>query len=319
MARAVMDGCSLGRDEIVYLLKVDGAQRYELFHYADRIRRHYLGEDISLCSIASVRTGECSEDCRFCAQSLHYNNSVEVGELGTDEIVAAAHVAARNGAHCFGIVASGRGATDKLIDKLAPAISVIAGWGTVECCAALGCLTAEQAEELGKLGVKRYNHNIETCEAFFPKIVTTHNYADRIATVRAARQGGLDVCCGGIVGLGESIENRSELALALRELDIDSIPLNFLNPIGSTPLGNQGSMAPMTALQTIAAFRFALPDRQIKVAGGRETCLRDLQSWMFYAGASSTMIGNYLTTKGRSVQDDLQMLTDLELYNMATG
>jgi biotin synthase len=162
-----------------------------------------------------------------------------------------------------------------------------------------------------------YNHNLETSRRFFNQIVTTHSYDDRIATVLAAKQAGLEVCCGGIIGMGETLEDRVDLALELRKLEVDSVPLNFLNPIAGTPLEDQEPLAPMEALQTIAVFRFILPDKQIKIAGGRENCLRDLQSWMFYAGASSTMIGNYLTTKGRSPDDDFQMLADLELPHAA--
>jgi len=315
IARAVLNGEDIPKTDALYLLEIEPAQQeiYELFYWADRIRRARYGPEISLCSIASVATGSCPEDCRFCAQSSHYNTNIKAAHLEAEQLIAAANEARNTGAGCFGLVASGRSPTDEKINNLATVIESIAGSGQLQCCASLGCLSPEQARQLVKLGVRRYNHNLETSRRFFPHVVTTHTYEDRLATIRNAQQAGLEVCCGGIIGMGETIEDRVDLALTLRELEVDSVPLNFLHPIPGTPLADIESLPALTALQTIAMFRFVLPDKNIKVAGGREQCLGDLQSWMFFAGASSTMIGNYLTTRGRVIDDDLQMLADLQL------
>ena len=313
IAQTVLEKKSLDRTQARYLLQISPEQRYELFYWANQIRLARFGPEISLCAITSARTGRCGEDCRFCAQSARYPTAVQPRTAAVGELITAAQAAVKLRANSFGVVSSGRSPTDDEIERLAPVFSQIAAGNCLQCCAALGCLNLKQARRLYELGVRRYNHNLETSRRFFSQIVTTHSYDDRIATVRAAQQAGLEICCGGIIGLGESLEDRLDLALTLRELEVDSVPLNFLNPIAGTPLENQPPLAPLEALQTIAMFRFVLPDKQIKIAGGRENCLRDLQSWMFYAGASSTMIGNYLTTRGRRPEEDFQMFQDLEL------
>jgi len=313
IAQAVIDGRQVDREEALYLLQVPPEKRYELFYWANHIRQHYFGPKISLCAIVSARTAGCPEDCRFCAQSAHYSTNIIPHFCELDELLAAARAAQELQAHSFGIVTSGRRLSDADFERLSPVFSTIAQEGKIECCASLGFLSAQQAQYLYALGVRRYNHNLETSRNYFPQIVSTHTYDDRIATIRAAQKAGLHVCCGGIIGMGESPADRVDLALALRDLDVDSVPINFLHPIPGTPMEKYPILAPMTALQTIAMFRFVLPEKQIKIAGGREKCLRDLQSWMFFAGANATMIGNYLTTKGRSAADDFQMLADLEL------
>jgi len=311
LAQAVLEGARINRDEALFLLKANDQQRYELFYWANRIRLECLGPDISLCAIASAQTAGCTEDCRFCAQSLHYHTNIESQTAEAEQLIAAAQNAKNQGAHSFGIVASGHRLTDDDMHRYKRVVTSITNDIDMRCCASLGCLTDEKAQQLYAMGVRRYNHNLETSENFFPQVVTTHSYAERVATVRAAQKAGMEVCCGGIIGMGESKQDRVDLALKLRELDVDMAPLNFLHPIAGTPFADLPVLEPMETLQTIAMFRFVLPDKQIKVAGGREKCLRDLQSWMFFAGASATIIGNYLTTPGRSVEDDMQMLTDL--------
>jgi biotin synthase len=315
IARAVLSGDQITRTDALYLLqiKTNQPELYDLFYWANRIRLARFGPEVSLCSIASVRTGRCTEDCRFCAQSSHYQTDVKPQQLDQGQLLTAAENAIASGAHCFGLVSSGRSPADEEIDRLAGVIRQIVQSGRVRCSASLGCLSPSQAQQLFDLGVRRYNHNLETSRRFFPSVVTTHTYDDRIATVRTALQAGMQVCCGGIIGLGESLEDRVDLAVTLRDLNVDSVPLNFLNPIPGTPFARNEPIAPLAALQTIAMFRFVLPDRQIKIAGGREKCLGDLQSWMFFAGASSTMVGNYLTTTGRAADEDIRMLDDLEL------
>ena len=203
------------------------------------------------------------------------------------------------------------------MERLGPVFEAAAGQSV--CCASLGCLTEAQARQLYAKGVRRYNHNLETSREFFGRVVTTHSYEQRLATVRAAQAAGMQVCCGGILGMGEGLEDRVSLAFEVRDLGVDSVPINFLHAIEGTPLGEQGALRPMEALQSVAMFRFVLPDRQIKVAGGRTRVLRDLQSWVFYAGASSVMVGDYLTTRGRPLEADFAMLADLEVQPAKGG
>jgi biotin synthase len=313
LARLVLQGNSITPDDALALLATDGPQRYDLFYWANRIRLERFGPNLSLCSIASARTGSCSEDCRFCAQSAHHHTLVQNQQLSDDQLLAAAQVAAESGADCFGIVSSGLGPTDADIERLAPVIRRLTTSGRIMISASLGLLTTNQAYRLYDLGLRRYHHNLETSARFFPHLVSTHTYDQKLATIRAASQAGLQVCSGGIVGLGESLQDRVELAFALRELDVVRVPVNFLQPISGTPLERLTPITPMAALQTIAMFRFVLPDKHLNVAGGRDFCLRDLQSWIFFAGASGAMVGNYLTTTGRPLYRDLQMLADLEL------
>lgn len=308
-----MAGRSISPDQALSLLQLQGQQRHELFLWANQIRIQCLGPEISLCAIASARTANCPEDCCFCAQSTRYQTNVQPNTADPVDLLGAADFAAKLGVNSFGLVTSGKTPTDKEIDRLAETIREIFCRHNLQCCASLGCLDDRQARRLYQLGVRRYNHNLETSRRFFPSIVSTHSYEDRIKTVQVAKQAGLKVCCGGIFGLGENLQDRVDLAFTLRELEVDTVPVNFLNPIAGTPLADRPLVKPMEALQIIAMLRFVLPDKQIKVAGGREVTLRDMQSWMFFAGASSTMVGNYLTTQGRRAEDDFQMLADLEL------
>ena len=230
------------------------------------------------------------------------------------EILEGASRAEQEGSHCYGIVTSGtQPEFGREFDTILTAIGKIRENYAIEPSASLGILTADLANALADAGCVTYHHNLETARSFFPNICTTHDYADDVETVRVAKKAGMKVCCGGILGLGESDEQRVELAETLRELDVDSVPLNFLNPIQGTPLENHRSLAPMDCVRAITMFRYFLPDKPISVCGGRETNLRELQSWMFMAGASGTMIGNYLTTSGRGRDIDMQMFADIEV------
>ncbi|MCF7957855.1 MAG: biotin synthase BioB [Phycisphaerae bacterium] len=313
LGKTVFDGGSIDASDALFLLELKGNARYDLFHWANRIRLERLGPKVTTCSIISGRTGKCSEDCRFCAQSAHFNTDVQSSVASEADMIQAARRAIENGVDNFGIVTSGKRLTDDDIKELAPVIETIQQEGNISCCGSLGCINREQAGRLYELGIRHYNHNLETSRSYFPKIVTTHTYDDRINTVKAVKAAGMEICSGGIIGMGETLQDRVDLAVTLRELSVDCVPINFLNPIAGTPLAGAEPVSPLTALQTIAMFRFVLPDKHIKIAGGRENCLRDMQSWMFYAGASSTMMGNYLTTTGRDIQQDQQMLKDLEV------
>ena len=314
MGRRVLDADSLGPAEALFLAGLEGDDLYDLFYWANRVRLKHFGRRVTFCSIAAAKVGACSEDCKFCAQSARFaTHAATLSRLSDEQLVQAAAEASANGAESFGIVNSGRGPNDRELDALAGPVARIVADGGARPCASLGVLTFEQARRLVAIGVRRYNHNLETSRRHFPNIVTTHRYDDRLATLRVARDAGLSLCCGGIFNLGEDWADRIDLAMTLRQVDPDVVPLNFLNPIPGTPLADTPSMPPMTILQIVAIYRLLLPAKPIKLAGGRDVNLRDLQSWAFYCGASSVMIGNYLTTFGRPVEADHQMIRDLGL------
>jgi len=316
LGEKVLEGRLLDRAAGLQLLALPEQDHYDLLYWANRIRDHFHGRQVHLCAIVSARQGGCSEDCKFCAQSAHYRTPAKPHPLlSVEEITQAAEKAEEVGAHCFGIVTSGRAGASRTSDLevILDAVKVLAGRNTLSIGAALGELDRATAMALRTAGVTRYNHNLETSARHFGNICTTHTYNDRMRTVVAAKEAGLEVCCGGIFGMGETAEDRIDLALALRKLEVDNVPLNFLNPIPGTPFAHMQGLSPMEILRIIAVYRFLLPRQEIKVCGGREVNLRALQSWMFYAGASGTMIGNYLTTLGRPPEEDHQMLRDLNL------
>jgi len=288
---------------------------YDLFRGASQIRDHFIGSQVTCCSIVAAKVGGCSEDCAFCSQSVHFNTHVKgVTVCSIDQIAQAASESANCGAQWFGIVASGLGVTDDEIEQYGQAISQIHDRSDIGICASLGLLTASQSHRLAELGVQRYNHNLQTSRRHYPNIVTTHNYDERLATLHYLKAAGINVCSGALFGMGETWEDRLDLAFELRDVGVDVVPLNFLIPIEGTPLAqNTVPLEPIECLKIIALYRFLLPRQEIKIAGGREVCLRDLQSWIFLAGADGLMIGNYLTTCGREVLEVLQMIRDLGL------
>ncbi len=315
MADKVLAGGVLDADEALKLSAVTGSDRYLLFAEAARIRDHFVGSAVFLCSIINAKSGRCAENCAFCAQSAHHDTGVEVYALvDEDEMVRCAALAEQNGAGCYGIVTSGTSINkaDEL-DRVCRTVSRIKSETKISPSCSLGIMDEETALRLKNAGMETYHHNLETARSFFPQICTTHDYEDDVATIRAAKAVGLRVCCGGIFGLGESFAQRIEMALTLRELDVESIPLNFLNPVAGTRLENADNLTPLECLTIIAVYRFLLPDKRLSVCGGREKNLRELQSWMFLAGANGTMTGNYLTTLGRLPELDKQMLKDLEI------
>ena len=289
------------------------ADHDELLYHANRLRRRFKGDHINVCSILNAKSGRCSEDCRFCAQSAHHKTDVsEYPLVGSKEIEEALRRAKASGAGCFGIVTSGRALTPEETEALCSSLDALKE-SSIMIGASLGELDAATLRRLKDHGVRRFHHNLETGESFFPNICTTHSYAGRVATVRRAKEAGLEVCCGGLFGLGETRAHRVELAMTLRELDVDSVPMNFLNPVSGTPMASVPGLSCREILRTIAVFRFILPGKDLQLCGGREVNLRDLQSWIFYAGANGMMIGGYLTTNGRSVEQDLKMIEDLGL------
>jgi biotin synthase len=240
-----------------------------------------------------------------------------------DRVLDAAMQAADAGAESFGIVNSGFGPSDDEVEQWGGTIQRIQQAGRTRACGSLGVLTAEQTQRLARFGMQRYNHNLQTSRRFFPNIISTHSYDERLATLRHLKNAGVSVCSGALFGMGETWADRLDLAFELRNLDVDVVPINFLIPIDGTPLAGSEPMDPMECLKIIAVYRFCLPGQEIKIAGGREKSLRDLQSWIFHAGADSFLIGNYLTTCGRPAEDDRRMVRDLGLelveYHHASG
>jgi len=284
----------------------------EIMAAASAMRRRYFGDRVIMCSILNARSGACPEDCRFCAQSTRHKTGIEIyGLRSAGQIVKAYKAAASLPITHYGIVTSGESLNEKGINEICSAVRSFKKQG-VEWCASLGSLTAGQFRKLKTAGLKRFHHNLETAESFFPKICTTHSYSRRLGTLHDARKAGLEICSGGILGMGETLKQRVEFAFTLKQEKVDSIPLNFLVPVKGTPLGHIIPMKPLDILRCVAMFRMTNPRAEIKVCAGR-IHLRDLQSMVFYAGATGIMIGNLLTVAGRDVKQDLQMLEDLEL------
>lgn len=298
------------------LFQRDFQEIWPLLATASELRERRVGKGISLCVIINAKSGLCTQDCAFCAQSAVSRAEIRRYPLmSKDQLVAAAQGAARQGAARFSIVTSGRGVV-KISEQetILDAIQEIRRTTGLRVCVSLGLITPEFLQALARAGVHRYHHNLETAASFFPQICTAHTYQERVETIRAAQAAGLAVCVGGIFGLGESVAQRWELAQALKELAVDSIPLNFLHPIPGTPLGKHALLQPREALQIILAFRLMFPDKRLIICGGRAPTLRSLAPLMFAAGADALMTGDYLTTKGKPPAEDLQMLADLGLY-----
>jgi len=314
IAELCLEGKSPRHEQINVLAAEAETDLPDLLYWANRIRQRFFENKIRICSIVPGRLGGCNQDCRFCAQSARYKAGYEKPQTVSDQkIVRAADAAKAAGVGTLGIVYSGKTISETELARLERLVSQVNDRFGLQVCASLGCITTEQAERLRRAGLSRYNHNLETSERHFSNIVTTHTYADRLRTIRAVKEAGLKVCAGGIFGIGESRQDQVEMALELRRLDVDTVPMNFLHPIKGTPLGSVKALEPREILKIIALYRFILPDKTLKIAGGRVVNLRDMQSWMFYAGANAILSGNYLTTAGRAVAEDLQMLTDLGL------
>jgi len=312
IAERTLAGEPLGRDDALRLATEAGTD--ELFFHANRLRERFHGNRVHVCSIINARSGACPEDCAFCPQSGHHHTHADVYPLVPEaQMVDEAGRSVAQGADRFGIVTSGESAAEGDFETICRAVRRIHEAGSVAPCASIGRLGPAEFERLRAAGLRRIHHNLETSERFFPQICTTHARADRVATVRDAKAAGMEVCSGGLFGLGETWEDRVDLALELRDLGVDAVPINFLHPVPGTALEGRPLLAPLEALRIVAVFRFVHPTKEIKVCGGRHVVLRDLQSWIFRAGASGMMTGHYLTTQGRRPADDLQMLADLGL------
>jgi biotin synthase len=313
-SRLLRDRQPLRFEQAVQLVELDAQHTPALVGLAHRVRLAYCGPDVELESLLSAKTGGCSEDCVFCSQAARYPSPVNVHPmLDVGSVTEAARRSEGDGASHFCIVVAVRGPTARLMEQVLAAVGSIQRATSLKVSCSLGLLTPDDARRLVDAGVAMYNHNLEACRGFFPAICTTHSYDERFRTCQLAKEAGMELCSGGILGMGETPRQRVELAYELRALDPDEIPINFLNPRPGTPLGERPLLAPMEALRGLAVFRLVFPDKLLRYAGGRELVLRDLQAMGLLAGANGLIVGNYLTTSGRPAAEDLQMLVDLEM------
>jgi biotin synthase len=284
----------------------------DIITHADSVRRKHVGAKMDLCTILNAKSGQCTEDCKYCAQSAHHKTDIQVYALNSvDQIVQAARAAHDIGSHRFGIVTSGCALSHDEVARVAQATRKIRDQIGIAVCGSLGIVTPEDLHLLKQSGMTRYHHNIETSRRFFPHITTTHSFDDRIRTIHAAKAQGMEVCSGGIIGLGETLDDRIDMALCLKELDVDSVPINVLVPIKGTALENQSPLSCDDAIRTIAIFRIVLENKTIRLAAGRESVLKDFQALAFHAGANAMLIGGYLTTRGRSVEEDRKLVREV--------
>jgi len=317
LGRRVLDGGHITRDEGQWLLSLEGtADIIDLLSWANRIRERFKENKIHLCSIVNAKAGACSENCSFCAQSSFYQTgSPKYGFVDPEPVLEAADEANKNGVTAVGLVAAWKGLNEgPMLDEVCDRIRELKATGKTRPDASLGIIKSQKvADRLKEAGLECYGHNLESSRRFFPNTCTTHTYDDRVETIGYLKKAGLKICSGGIIGMGETREDRCDLAFSLKELGANVVPINILNPIPGTPFENNPPLPPMEILKTIACFRFILPRQEIMIAGGRTANLRDMQSMVFMAGASALMVGNYLTTLNQPVEKDLQMLRDLGL------
>ena len=320
LSEILSSGAGINETLALQMGNLSGPAIFSLLPLSNRLRRHFCGSEIGLCAITNAKSGRCPEDCAYCAQSIAYDTGVATFPLiDVAELAKRAREAADSSVENFSIVTSGT-AVESVVEqeKIIEMLQEITGAG-VAPCASLGFLDAATATRYHAAGLKHYHHNLETSRSFFKHICTTHDYDRAVATVKTAKAAGLYVCSGGIMGLGESWAQRVELALTLRELEVDSIPLNFLVPVSGTPLADESGLTPYQALLTIAMFRFVCPTVDIRICGGRQRTFGDFQSLIFAAGANGLMVGNYLTTSGRQWPDDQRLLADWRAFEAETA
>ena len=317
LGRRVLDGGQISRDEARGLFSLEnGADIFDLLAWANRIREHFKGNKIHLCSIVNIKAGGCSENCRFCSQSAAYQTeSPRYGLIEDEPILAAAAEAKANGVTALGLVAAWRGLEEgPVLDEVCARLDSLRRAGQARPDASLGIIKSQRvADRLKEAGVECYGHNLESSRRFFPQTCSTHTFDDRLETIGHLKKAGIKICSGGIIGMGETREDRCDLAFELKAIGANVVPINILNPIPGTPFEKNPPLPVLEILKTIACFRFILPRREIMIAGGRTVNLRDAQSMIFLAGASALMVGNYLTTLNQPVEKDLQMLKDLGL------
>lgn len=302
------------------MLNLPDDRLQDLLALAHDVRMRWCGPEVEVEGIVSLKTGGCPEDCHFCSQSGKFESPVRSVWLNIPELVEAAKETAATGATEFCIVAAVRGPDERLMSQVRDGVKAINDAVEINIACSLGMLTQEQVDELAAMGVHRYNHNLETARSHFPNVVTTHSWEERWDTLRMVKAAGMEVCCGGIVGMGESVEQRAEFAAQLAELEPDEVPLNFLAPRPGTPFADHPLVEGTEALKTIAAFRLALPRTILRYAGGRELTLGDLGTREgMLGGINAVIVGNYLTTLGRPARQDLELLTELQMPIKALG
>jgi biotin synthase len=313
-------GVGLSQEQVLEVLRTDDDRLEDLLALAHEVRMRYQGPEVEVEGIVSLKTGGCPEDCHFCSQSGQFTSPVRSVWLNVPELVRAAKQTAATGASEFCIVAAVRGPDDRLMEQMREGVAAIRDAVDINVAASLGMLTREQVDDLVEMGVHRYNHNLEAGRSYFPRVVTTHSFDERWETCLMVKESGMELCCGGLVGMGETLEQRAELAAQLGELEPHEVPLNFLNPRPGTPFGDLPPMEASDALRTIAAFRLALPRTILRYAGGRELTLGDLGTREgLLGGINAVIVGNYLTTLGRDPREDLALLDDLQMPIRALG
>ena len=316
----ILEGKDISYDEAMKLADIEEKEDITLLcDSANRLREFFCGKEVDLCTIMNAKSGSCTEDCKFCAQSAHYKTNVEVYGLVSKE--AALKLAKENeneGVNRFSLVTSGRGPTGSDFEKILDIYEELNKEMKMDLCASFGILGYDELLKLGEKGITMYHHNLETSREYYEKICTTHSYDERIDTINAASMAGMAVCSGGIIGLGESFKDRINLALQLRDLGVKSIPVNILNPVKGTPLENAESLSQEEILKSIAIIRFVNPKALIRLAGGRDR-IDEFGKNCFKAGANATITGNYLTTSGNKICDDMKMVNDLNLEVRKNG
>lgn len=317
IGRETLSGQPVARADAEWLFQLESsADIYDLLSWANRIREHFKGNKIHLCSIVNAKAGACSENCSFCSQSAAWQTgSPRYGFIDPEPVMQAADEAEKNNITAVGLVAAWKGLKEgPMLDEVCDRIRDLSNSGKTRADASLGIIKSQTvANRLKEAGLECYGHNLESSRRFFPKTCTTHTYDDRLETITYLKKAGLKICSGGIIGMGETWEDRCDLAFTLREIGANVVPINILNPIKGTPFENVPPVPPLEILKTIACFRMILPRQEIMIAGGRVVNLRDIQPMIFMAGASALMVGNYLTTTNQPVEKDLQMLRDLGL------
>jgi len=307
-------GEGLDQNQTLRVLQLSDDRLDDLLELAHEVRMKWCGPDVEVEGIISLKTGGCPEDCHFCSQSGLFASPVRSAWLDIPSLVEAAKQTAKTGATEFCIVAAVRGPDERLLAQVAAGIEAIRNEVDIQIACSLGMLTQEQVEQLSAMGVHRYNHNLETAQSFFTNVVTTHTWEERWDTLQMVRDAGMEVCCGGILGMGETLEQRAEFAANLAQLDPHEVPLNFLNPRPGTPFGDLDVLPASEALKAVAAFRLALPRTMLRFAGGREITLGDLGAKKgILGGINAVIVGNYLTTLGRPAEADLELLDDLQM------
>jgi biotin synthase len=311
MADDVLAGYALTSEQALAVLECPDGELLDLLAAVYRVRRRWFGNEVQLYFLMNAKSGLCPEDCAYCSQSKISEAEIpRFNLLSRDKLLEGARIAAERQARTYCIVISARGPNDREMRAVTAIVPEIKQRFNLKVCACLGLLTPEQARQLKACGVDRVNHNLNTSDSFYSEICTTHTFADRLATLRAVHDAGMEMCSGGIVGMGERRQDVVELAMTLRDLGVQSIPVNFLNPIDGTPLAGRNDLNPRYCLKVMAMFRLVNPDRELRIGGGRELHLGSMQALALYA-ANSIFVGDYLTTKGQPAEADYQMILDL--------